>query len=269
MDLMKKDDVGVTNEHELRFLGAFETLGTRHPGAPSKFNFVLSPHWTTPSFSPLVLNPTEVLHVSDLRAVEQLFAKVRSPNRHVPDTPYLAILKDRYANGLEQLDHVLQAGGWLRDERSFTINFFHGSATAAIPEGLTVEVVPFFGDPLPSPYANLLRAGFGADTDYVSYVEKVFRAASSPTWIVLLRLKDEVIAGGAVSVRSPWAFLTWGTVLPAHRGKGYHQALLNSCRTVGNAHGAHASVLTTRNPLVMGRGDEMVELIICRATGQP
>jgi hypothetical protein len=259
----EKDAARHTRRSSLAFLEAFEVLGRRYQTAPGKFEFVLVPDWPTPSFSPLVLDPKENLNPADLRMLEHFFLCVRSPNRGVVDTPYLTILQDGRPERLDHIDEVLRAVGWGRDRKPLTVNIFHGPVSPTLPPGVEAEVVAANGR-LPPAYAELLRAGFGADDVYLDYVEAAFRMAPSPTWILLLYAQGEVVAGGSVTVGAPWAFLTWGTVLPAQRGKGYHRPLLDSCRALGAARGARASALTTRNERVMGRCDEMIELFICR-----
>jgi hypothetical protein len=240
-------------------LGADVDLDTR-----SRFRFHWVRSWPTPSFSPLVLLPGERLEASDLAAVEGYFAEHPNHNRAVSDRPYFNFFEGDGLYDTGRIAALCAEHGWTIEDRPLAINLMHGDQTVALPAGHQVAVARFAERGLPDEYQALVRAGFRADDEYLSWMDRACAEAPADSYIVLLHGDAGVVAGGTVSVRGALGFLSWGTVGERHRNQGYHRLLLSVCRSAAAAAGGRISALTTRNAMVRGRCDEVVELYICR-----
>lgn len=247
-------------------LQVFSVVGGRvEVPATSRFRFCLVPDWPTPSFSPLILVPGETMERSDLSAIERYFGDHPIVNPYVSATPYFNYLKGEGLYDEVQMTSILEGDGWVREENSLAVNLMRGVAPSKLPANLCTLVSSFAEGGLPSEYKELLWLGFNADDKYLALVEEVYAKANADTRTVMLRHADgDVVAAGTVSIRGKCGFFTWGTVHPAYRDRGFHRFLLQACRSVAVEAGARTCALTTRNPRIRARCEEIVELVICR-----
>jgi len=268
INALSQTTVNPAVDDRLTALDAFGVLGRRYTSIPAaRFVFYLVDSWPTPSFSPLLLRPGIRLVRDDLDHAESLYRRVRCANPHVKDLAYLTVIADADLSDPGGLSGTLAEAGWQQEGRPLSINIFSAAVPLRLPPGHAADIVDAT-DGLPATYCDLLRSGFNSDPSYLTWLRAAFSGSDAPTRIATIRNQTgAVVAGGAVSVRGELGFLTWGTVAPAWRDRGYHSVLLNYCLALSGQMGATTSILTTRNDRVRGRYDRRLELTICRKTG--
>jgi GNAT superfamily N-acetyltransferase len=250
----------------LSALDVFSVLG-RPPDdlqAP-KFHGFITPHWETPSFSPLVLRPGETLEREDLRQLEGFFRRHPIRNAALSQVPYFTFFEDLPAQDVAAIRATCAAAGWEVERDPLSIDFL--ALPMAIPSmpAVRVRVVDTTGGHLPPEYREIIRRNFKADDAYLDRVASAFRTADAQSFTVLLAPGDDApVAGGTLSIRDGLGFLTWGAVDPHHRHQGLHRRLLSACAAVGSARGAQRCAFTTRNREIRGRWHDCVHLCICR-----
>lgn len=243
----------------------FSVLGTTPKDfLNSKFCYLHTPYWPTPSFSPLTLLPDNSLTRHDIQYIENYFENHPISTPSLLQTPYLTLLDFKHYSNINEIQNQLSQHGWSIDKNPLIISLI--KAPIRVNNAARYEVVTknIKKTGISSDYGTLIKENFFNDNDYVKCINELFTTAKSHSYTILLKNKNDIIGGGTISLNTNAAFLTWGAIHKKYRNQGFHKHLLAHCTQIAFDKGITLCGLTTRNPYIKDRTENIIKLFICR-----
>lgn len=240
--------------NELRLIqDCYSGLGNRANLPPAFFGYHL-PYWRNSIMSPIFLQK-KTLSCLDLVELEKKFKSYPKRNAHDQKNVYFQIIEDKSVYNLKQIALIASQQGW-RESKSSTINVWKNKTSFNLPKGFYFTAGEYSSSYLKNDFKKLMWLAFGSNEKFLWHLERGIKSSKPNTHITLIyNHKNQIAAGGLVTIGSNAAFLWCGGVAPKFRKRGLWYNLVSLRQLVSEMYGAKYWVCSTSNKFILGKSD--------------